>query len=151
MRLFLQKAQKLNTVRSTLQDEWRKFVSPTCPGPRSAHSVVTTPAGGGKLFLFGVSFFSKPFSHSQLLASGGEFSSPSQSTFHHYADFWCFDISTHSWDRIDTKLSPSPRSGHRHVPYIPNLTPTSNDTGQNGHVEALHRLVRRFLRSGDKQ
>ena len=36
-----------------LQNEWRKFVSPTCPGPRSAHAVVASPAGGGKLFLFG--------------------------------------------------------------------------------------------------
>ena len=35
------------------KDEWRKFVSPTCPGPRSAHVVVSSPAGGGKLFLFG--------------------------------------------------------------------------------------------------
>lgn len=35
------------------QDEWRKFASPTCPGPRSAHAVVASPAGGGKLFLFG--------------------------------------------------------------------------------------------------
>ncbi|KAG6848999.1 hypothetical protein H0H93_012084 [Arthromyces matolae] len=34
-------------------DEWRKFVSPTCPGPRSAHAVVATPAAGGKIFLFG--------------------------------------------------------------------------------------------------
>ena len=37
----------------SLQNEWRKFVSPTCPGPRSAHAVVATPAGGGKLYLFG--------------------------------------------------------------------------------------------------
>ena len=36
-----------------LQNEWRKFVSPTCPGPRSAHAVVASPAGGGKLYLFG--------------------------------------------------------------------------------------------------
>ncbi|KAF5315232.1 hypothetical protein D9619_006973 [Psilocybe cf. subviscida] len=78
------------------KDEWRKFVSPTCPGPRSAHAVVASPAGGGKLFLF-----------------GGEFSSLHQNTFHHYRDFWCFDISTHSWDRIDTKIRPSARSGHR--------------------------------------
>jgi len=34
------------------KDEWRKFVSPTCPGPRSAHAVVASPGGGGKLFLF---------------------------------------------------------------------------------------------------
>ncbi|KAI0029525.1 galactose oxidase [Vararia minispora EC-137] len=78
------------------KDEWRKFVSPTCPGPRSAHAVVGSPVGGGKLFLF-----------------GGEFSSLNQTTFHHYRDFWCFDISTHSWDRIDTKVMPTARSGHR--------------------------------------
>ncbi|KAF5347577.1 hypothetical protein D9756_010671 [Leucocoprinus leucothites] len=78
------------------KDEWRKFVSPTCPGPRSAHAVASSPAGGGKLFLF-----------------GGEFSSLHQTTFHHYRDFWCFDIATHSWDRIDTKIRPSARSGHR--------------------------------------
>ncbi|KAI0041460.1 galactose oxidase [Auriscalpium vulgare] len=78
------------------KDEWRKFVSPTCPGPRSAHAVVASPAGGGKLFLF-----------------GGEFSSLYQNTFHHYRDFWCFDITTHSWDRIETKVRPTARSGHR--------------------------------------
>ncbi|KAJ8087756.1 Kelch repeat-containing protein 3 [Marasmius tenuissimus] len=78
------------------KDEWRKFVSRTCPGPRSAHAVAATAAGGGKLFLF-----------------GGEFSSLHQTTFHHYRDFWCFDISTHSWDRIDTKIVPSARSGCR--------------------------------------
>ncbi|KAF8587936.1 galactose oxidase [Ramaria rubella] len=78
------------------KDEWRRFTSPTCPGPRSAHAVVATPAGGGKLFLF-----------------GGEFSSLHQTTFHHYRDFWCFDIATHSWERIDTKIKPSARSGCR--------------------------------------
>ncbi|RDB18721.1 Kelch domain-containing protein 4 [Hypsizygus marmoreus] len=91
------KAYFYNDVfRYSIQDEWRKFVSPTCPGPRSAHAVVATPAGGGKIFLF-----------------GGEFSSLHQTTFHHYRDFWCFDITTHSWDRIDTKVRPSARSGHR--------------------------------------
>lgn len=35
------------------KDEWRKFISPACPGPRSAHAVVASPGGGGKLFLFG--------------------------------------------------------------------------------------------------
>ncbi|KAF9049842.1 hypothetical protein BJ165DRAFT_1341529 [Panaeolus papilionaceus] len=78
------------------KDEWRKFVSQTCPGPRSAHAVVASPAGGGKLFLF-----------------GGEFSSLHQNSFHHYRDFWVFDIPTHSWDRIETKIRPSARSGHR--------------------------------------
>ncbi|KAJ6502564.1 galactose oxidase [Mycena sanguinolenta] len=78
------------------KDEWRRFVSPTCPGPRSAHAVAASPAGGGKLFLF-----------------GSEFSSLHQNSFHHYRDFWCFDIQTHVWDRIDTKIRPSARSGHR--------------------------------------
>ncbi|EJF56876.1 galactose oxidase [Dichomitus squalens LYAD-421 SS1] len=78
------------------KNEWRKFVSPTCPGPRSAHAVVASPAGGGKLYLF-----------------GGEFSSLYQNSFHHYRDFWCFDISTHSWERIETKVRPTARSGHR--------------------------------------
>lgn len=78
------------------KDEWRKFVSPTCPGPRSAHAAVATPAGGGKIFIY-----------------GGEFSSLYQNSFHHYRDFWCFDITTHIWDRIETKIRPSARSGHR--------------------------------------
>ncbi|KDQ12099.1 hypothetical protein BOTBODRAFT_176632 [Botryobasidium botryosum FD-172 SS1] len=78
------------------KDEWRRFTSPNCPGPRSAHAVVASPMSGGKLFLF-----------------GGEFSSLYQNTFHHYRDFWCFDIQTRSWDRIDTKIKPSARSGHR--------------------------------------
>ncbi|EIW74504.1 galactose oxidase [Coniophora puteana RWD-64-598 SS2] len=78
------------------KDEWRKFVSPNCPGPRSAHSVVASPAGGGRLFLF-----------------GGEFSSLYQNNFHHYRDFWYFDVATHSWERIETKIRPSARSGHR--------------------------------------
>ncbi|PPQ88882.1 hypothetical protein CVT25_009117 [Psilocybe cyanescens] len=89
-----------DTFRYTPEkDEWRKFVSPTCPGPRSAHAVVASPGGGGKLFLFEI--------------QGGEFSSLHQNSFHHYRDFWCFDISTHSWDRIDTKIRPTARSGHR--------------------------------------
>ncbi|KAJ7109361.1 hypothetical protein C8R44DRAFT_833876 [Mycena epipterygia] len=78
------------------KDEWRRFISPTCPGPRSAHAVAASPAGGGKIFLF-----------------GGEFSSLHQNSFHHYRDMWCFDIQTHAWDRIDTKIRPSARSGHR--------------------------------------
>ncbi|KAJ7273698.1 hypothetical protein B0H12DRAFT_1319722 [Mycena haematopus] len=78
------------------KDEWRRFVSPTCPGPRSAHAVAASPAGGGKIFLF-----------------GSEFSSLHQNSWLHYRDFWCFDIQTHMWDRIDTKIRPSARSGHR--------------------------------------
>ena len=50
---------------------------------------------------------------------GGEFSSLYQNSFHHYRDFWCFDITTRSWDRIETKVRPSARSGHRFdLPYF---------------------------------
>ncbi|GAA5840259.1 hypothetical protein JCM3766R1_001441 [Sporobolomyces carnicolor] len=78
------------------KNEWRKFTSPTQPGPRSAHQMVATPAGGGKIWIF-----------------GGEFSAPNQSSFHHYRDLWSFDIPTSTWERWDTKLRPSARSGHR--------------------------------------
>ncbi|KAI5479162.1 Kelch repeat containing protein [Pseudohyphozyma bogoriensis] len=60
--------------------------------------MVATPAGGGKLWLF-----------------GGEFSAPNQTSFHHYRDLWSFDITTHTWERFDTKVRPSARSGHRMV------------------------------------
>ena len=50
--LLLAPATRQEILRMN-KDEWRKFVSPTCPGPRSAHAVVATSAGGGKLFLFG--------------------------------------------------------------------------------------------------
>ncbi|EJD41287.1 galactose oxidase [Auricularia subglabra TFB-10046 SS5] len=76
------------------KDEWRLFTSPTCPGPRSAHAVVASPRG--HLFLF-----------------GGEFSSLYQNNFHHYRDFWQFDVASHMWERIETKVRPSARSGHR--------------------------------------
>lgn len=49
------------------------------------------------------------------LSLGGEFSSLHQNSFHHYRDFWCFDVTSHQWDRIDTKIRPSARSGCRYV------------------------------------
>ena len=39
-----------------LQDEWRKFVSQTCPGLRSAHAVVATPLGREAFSLWYVAF-----------------------------------------------------------------------------------------------
>jgi hypothetical protein len=62
-----------------------------------------------------------PYSHGPNALSGGEFSSLHQNNFHHYRDFWEFDISTHSWERIDTKVRPSARSGHRWVKFKPIL------------------------------
>ena len=51
----------------------------------------------------------------RVTRTGGEFSSLYQNSFHHYRDFWCFDVSSQSWDRIDTKVRPTARSGHRYV------------------------------------
>lgn len=79
---------------STIQ--WRTYSSSHQPGPRSAHQVVPSPANGGQLWLF-----------------GGEFAAPKGGSFHHYRDLWVFNISTHTWDRIETKVRPSARSGHR--------------------------------------
>ncbi|KAH9980749.1 hypothetical protein BJV74DRAFT_887573 [Russula compacta] len=36
---------------------------------------------------------------------GGEFSSLYQNTFHHYRDFWCFDITTRSWDGLRQRFA----------------------------------------------
>lgn len=76
--------------------EWKKLSSPNQPNPRSAHQIVPSPQGGGKLWLF-----------------GGEFASMNGNSFHHYRDLWCFDITNRTWERFDTKLKPSARSGHR--------------------------------------
>ncbi|GAA5857490.1 hypothetical protein JCM8547_009299 [Rhodosporidiobolus lusitaniae] len=82
------------------KNEWRHFTSPTQPGPRSAHQVVGTVAGGGKLWVH-----------------GGEYSAPNQSSFYHYRDLWSFDLQTHSWEQWETKVRPSGRSGHRMCVY----------------------------------
>ncbi|KAH8915138.1 galactose oxidase, partial [Atractiella rhizophila] len=78
------------------KNEWKKFTSPTCPGPRSAHQIAPMASQGGKLWLF-----------------GGEFASFNQTSFHHWRDLWSFDITSHAWERYETKIRPSARSGHR--------------------------------------
>lgn len=75
---------------------WRLYSSPNQPGPRSAHQMVADPRQGGLLWLF-----------------GGEFASPKQTSFHHYRDLWVFSVASKTWDRVDTKVRPSARSGHR--------------------------------------
>lgn len=78
------------------KNEWRTYASKNQPGPRSAHQMAATPAQGGMLWLF-----------------GGEFSGARQNAFHHYRDLWAFSVESKAWERIDTKLRPSARSGHR--------------------------------------
>ena len=78
------------------KNEWRTYASKNQPGPRSAHQMAATAAQGGMLWLF-----------------GGEFSGARQNAFHHYRDLWAFSVESKAWERIDTKLRPSARSGHR--------------------------------------
>lgn len=81
---------------NTEKNEWRRFTSPTSPGPRSAHQLVATNTGKAWLL-------------------GGEFASQSESQFFHYRDFWCLDLKTNQWEKHDIKIKPSARSGHRMV------------------------------------
>ena len=58
--------------------------------------MVASPASGGQLWCF-----------------GGEFASAKQTNFHHYRDLWVYSIAERAWDKIETKVRPSARSGHR--------------------------------------
>ena len=83
---------------SIKRNEWKHVMTPSSPPPRSSHQAVVVPSSGGSLFVF-----------------GGEFSSPNQTTFHHYRDFWCLDLTTWLWEPVQAKNGPSARSGHRMV------------------------------------
>ncbi|XP_057729654.1 uncharacterized protein LOC130945020 [Arachis stenosperma] len=77
--------------------EWKLVSSPNSPPPRSAHQAV---AWKNYIYIF-----------------GGEFTSPNQERFHHYKDFWMFNLKTNQWEQLNLKGCPSPRSGHRMILY----------------------------------
>ncbi|XP_045760726.1 kelch domain-containing protein 4 [Maniola jurtina] len=77
---------------------WRLVKAPGAPPPRSAHQAVATSANKGELWIF-----------------GGEFTSPSETQFHHYKDLWCFSLAEKKWEKVVAPNGPSPRSGHRMV------------------------------------
>lgn len=81
---------------SIKRNEWKRVTSPTTPPPRSSHQAVAVNKDSGSIFIF-----------------GGEFSSHSQTQFHHYRDFWCLDLATLAWEQVTAKNGPSARSGHR--------------------------------------
>ncbi|EPS41812.1 hypothetical protein H072_4204 [Dactylellina haptotyla CBS 200.50] len=83
-------------VYHTERNEWRSYTSPNSPMPRSGAAMTMGGQGKPELWLF-----------------GGEFSSPKQGIFYHYADFWKLDCSTREWTKIEAKGTPSGRSGHR--------------------------------------
>ncbi|OAA64811.1 Kelch-type beta propeller [Cordyceps fumosorosea ARSEF 2679] len=85
-------------IYNIARDEWRCVTSPNAPLPRSGHAW-TRAANPHHVYLF-----------------GGEFSSPKQGTFHHYADFWRLEPATREWTKIEVRgkdKSPPARSGHR--------------------------------------
>ncbi|KWU46103.1 galactose oxidase, partial [Rhodotorula sp. JG-1b] len=86
------------------KNEWRKFSSPTQPGPRAAHQMVGTVAGGGRLWVHG-----GEYSLMLLFAT--------HRSFYHYHDLWSYSIESQSWERWETKVRPSARSGHRMAVY----------------------------------
>ncbi|KAK6338735.1 hypothetical protein TWF696_009546 [Orbilia brochopaga] len=71
-------------------------MSSNSPMPRSGAAMTMGGQGKPELWLF-----------------GGEFSSPKQGIFYHYADFWKLDCSTREWMKIEGKGTPTGRSGHR--------------------------------------
>lgn len=85
-------------VYSIKKNQWTRIRAPKPPPPRTFHQAAIVSRSGGELWVF-----------------GGEFSSPSQSQFHHYNDLWMFSFGTRQWQKIQAPNGPSPRSGHRMV------------------------------------
>lgn len=79
-------------------NRWTLTKAPAGPPPRCGHQMVASSANGGQLWLF-----------------GGEFSSSSQSQFHHYRDLWVYHLSSKKWESIHAANGPSSRSGHRMI------------------------------------
>lgn len=82
------------SVYTPSSDTWRRYVSKNAPLPRSSHAMCYHPSG-------------------IMVLHGGEFSSPKQSTFHHYSDTWILDVETKEWAKVEEKKGPSGRSGAR--------------------------------------
>lgn len=81
-------------VYSPDSDIWRRYVSANSPLARSSHSMCYHQSG-------------------IMVLHGGEFSSPKQSTFHHYSDTWILDLESKEWSKVESKNGPSGRSGSR--------------------------------------
>ena len=81
-------------VYSPDNDTWRRYVSKNSPLARSSHTMCFHPSG-------------------IMVLHGGEFSSPKQSTFHHYSDTWVLDVESKEWAKVEEKKGPSGRSGSR--------------------------------------
>ncbi|EGD83347.1 hypothetical protein PTSG_12104 [Salpingoeca rosetta] len=80
------------------KDDWRNVQIPKGPPPRSGHQAVSVSRLGGQMWVF-----------------GGEYSSPTGSTFKHFNDLWCLNIKDKKWMKVTRSGAPSSRSGHRMV------------------------------------
>eukprot|EP01103_Thecamoeba_quadrilineata_P015512 TRINITY_DN492_c0_g3_i1.p1 TRINITY_DN492_c0_g3~~TRINITY_DN492_c0_g3_i1.p1 ORF type:complete len:723 (-),score=319.86 TRINITY_DN492_c0_g3_i1:56-2224(-) len=78
--------------------EWKQVLSPNSPQPRCSHQAVIVEQNGGQMWIF-----------------GGEFTSPSETQFHHYKDLWVLHLNKNAWEEINVKNGPKGRSGHRMV------------------------------------
>lgn len=83
---------------NTVKSEWKQIVASPAPTPRSGHQLIATAQNGGELYLF-----------------GGEYASPSQLQFLHFRDTWRYQLATKKWEKLNTPVGPSARSGHRMV------------------------------------
>ncbi|KAG8928330.1 hypothetical protein FRC00_001795 [Tulasnella sp. 408] len=115
--------EDLDAILEKLAKEWEakhKVNEETVAGPptRRANATLTPCPSGNHLWFIGGEYFSEDgkahfyndvyrYTPEKLILSGAG------NTFHHYRDFWVFDVATHSWDRIETKIKPIARSGHR--------------------------------------
>lgn len=82
----------------TVKSEWKQITASPAPTPRSGAQMICTAQNGGELYLF-----------------GGEYISPSQLQFLHFRDTWRFQLATKKWEKLNTPVGPSARSGHRMV------------------------------------
>ena len=135
---------KLIPHRIPSQDEWRKFVSQTCPGPRSAHSVVASPAAGGKLYLFGaVLVIQKPcmllieIRWRIFVLVSKQLSSLSRFLGFRYSNAYLGK----NRDQSPTERAVGSSVGSRSY----TLCAVSLNCEQDGHVETFHCLVWRIL------
>lgn len=82
----------------TVKSEWKELKASPAPCARSGHQMIATAQNGGEIYLF-----------------GGEYASPSQLQFYHFRDTWRFQLATKKWEKLNTLVGPSARSGHRIV------------------------------------
>lgn len=64
-------------------NEWTEVIAPGAPPPRTSHQAVATPANKGELWIF-----------------GGEFTTKSESQFHHFKDLWVFELESKKWTKV---------------------------------------------------